>query len=352
VFKNSGFIHYKSKGMNEFKTFVGIDVSKKTFDATLLRSEDPSTTIHRCFEQSISGYKAFIHWLKDEDVCIGADVLICLEHTGIYISGLVTFLVSVNACIWVEMALKIKKRIGLQRGSDDKVASINIALYAYRYKDEVRLWKPLDSTLEQLKNLLAQRDRIVLSITQLTVPLNELEDCGDKRQASELRKLQGKALKGLEESQRSIEKAIDSYVEKDETIRKKINLVISVKGVGKQTAIALFVYTRGFSVFENGKQLACYCGVVPFNKQSGTSVRYKPGVSPFANKKLKKLLHLCALAALRFDTGIKAYYERKINEGKNKMSVINAIRNKLILRIFAVIRDNRNYVDNYAYLSA
>ena len=338
--------------MNEFKTFVGIDVSKKTFDAALLRSGDQLTTIHRSFEQSVSGYKAFIQWLKIEDVSIGDNVLICLEHTGVYISGLINFLVSLNACIWVEMALKIKKRIGLQRGSDDKVASINIALYAYRYKDEARLWKPLDSTLQQLKNLLAQRDRIVLSMTQLTVPLNELEDCGDKRQASELRKLQGKALKGLKDSLLSIEKTIDTYIEKEEMIREKINLVVSVKGIGKQTAIALFVYTRGFSAFENGKQLACYCGVVPFNKQSGTSVRYKPGVSPFANKKLKKLLHLCALAALRFDTGIKTYYERKIQEGKNKMSVINAIRNKLILRIFAVIRDNRTYVDNYTYLSA
>jgi transposase len=235
------------------------------------------TTIHRNFEQSVSGYKVFIQWLKNDNVCIDGHVLICLEHTGIYISGLVNFLVSLNACIWVEMALKIKKRIGLQRGSDDKIASINIALYAYRYKDEARLWKPLDSTLEQLKNLLAQRDRIVLSITQLTVPLNELEDCGDKRQASELSRLQCKALKGLKDSLLAIEKAIDTYIEKDETIRQKINLAISVKGVGKQTAIALFVYTRGFSVFENGKQLACYCGAVPFNKLSGTSVRYRPG---------------------------------------------------------------------------
>lgn len=335
--------------MNEFKTFIGIDVSKKTFDAALLRSTDQFTTIHESFDQNMQGYKAFVQWLKSHDVTIGGDILFCLEHTGIYISGIVDFLVSINASIWVEMALKIKKRIGLQRGSDDKLAAINIAVYAYRFKDEARLWKPIDSTVEQLKNLVAQRDRIVLSITQLTVPLNELENCGDKRQTGELRKLQSKALKGLKDSLIAIEKTIDAYIEKDETIRHKINLASSVKGVGKQTAIALFVYTRGFSVFENAKQLACYCGVVPFNKQSGTSVRYKPGVSPFANKKLKKLLHLCALAALRFDLGLKAYYERKIAEGKNKMSIINAIRNKLVLRIFAVIRDNRNYVDNYVY---
>jgi len=335
--------------MNEFKTFIGIDVSKKTFDAAVLQSGSQLSAIHQSFDQNIRGYKALVHWLKSNDVSIDGGVLICLEHTGIYISGIVNFLVSLRASLWVEMALKIKKRIGLQRGSDDKVASINIALYAYRYQDEVRLWKPLDSTVQQLKNLVAQRDRIVLSITQLTVPLNELEGCGDKHQAIELRKLQNKALKGLRDSLTAIEKAINACIEKDETICRKINLATSVKGIGKQTAVALFVYTRGFSAFENGKQLACYCGVVPFNKLSGTSVRYKPGVSPFANKKLKKLLHLCALAALRFDIELKAYYERKVAEGKNKMSIINAIRNKLILRIFAVLRDDRNYVDNYAY---
>lgn len=337
--------------MNEFKTFVGIDISKKTFDAALLQPRDHATAIHHSFDQNPQGYNDFICWLKSNDVIIGSDVLICFEHTGIYINGFVNFLLSLNACVWVEMALKIKKCMGLQRGSNDKLASINIALYAYRYKDEVKLWKPIDPTLEQLKNIITQRDRIILSISQLTVPLNELETCGNKQQASELKRLQSKALKGLKDSLACIEKAIDSYIRKDEIIHQKINLVSSVKGVGKQTAIALFVYTRGFNAFKNGKQLACYCGVVPFSKSSGTSVRYKPGVSPFANRKLKKLLHLCALAALQWDTEIKAYYQRKINEGKNKMSIINAIRNKLIQRIFAVIRDSRVYVDNYAYSS-
>ena len=142
--------------MNEFKTFIGIDVSKKTFDAALLRSTDQVTTIHQSFDQNMQGYKAFIQWLKSNDVTIGSDVLFCLEHTGIYISGIVNFLVSISASIWVEMALKIKKRIGLQRGSDDKLAAINIAVYAYRFKDEARLWTPIDSTVQQLKNLVAQ----------------------------------------------------------------------------------------------------------------------------------------------------------------------------------------------------
>lgn len=337
--------------MNEFKTFVGIDISKKTFDAALHQGSQ-ATPVHQCFDQSLQGYQAFIHWLKSNEVIIGKDVLICFEHTGIYISGIVNFLADMKACIWVEMALKMKKCMGLQRGANDKLAAINIALYAYRYQDEAKLWKPIDTALEQLRNLIVQRDRIVLSLMQLTVPLNELEQCGNRRQAVELKKLQCQAVKGLEASLQCVEKAMEDYINKDQTIRHKINLVRSVKGVGQQTAVALFVYTHGFTSFENAKQLACYCGVVPFSKSSGTSVRYKPGVSPFANRKLKKLLHLCAMAALQWDAEIKMYYRRKINEGKNKMSIINAIRNKLIQRIFAVIRDDRMFVNKYAYAEA
>lgn len=44
---------------------------------------------------------------------------------------------------------------------------------------------------------------------------------------------------------------------------------------------------------------------------------------------------------------MKAYFERKVLEGKNKMSIINAVRNKLVHRVFAVVRDNRMYEDNY-----
>ena len=76
-------------------------------------------------------------------------------------------------------------------------------------------------------------------------------------------------------------------------------------------------------------------------------MRYKSTVSPFANMKLKKLLHLCAMSAIQNDPEMKVYFERKVAEGKNKMSVINAVRNKLIHRVFAVIRDERNYEENY-----
>ena len=152
---------------------------------------------------------------------------------------------------------------------------------------------------------------------------------------------------------KSIEALIAKTVNKDKELSRKVERVQSIKGIGPVTAIACLVYTKGFTSFKNGKQLACYSGVVPFiKKQSGISVKSQARVSPFANQKLKWLIHLCAMSAIQHDKELKAYYERKLLEGKKEMCVINAVRNKLILRVYAVLRDDRDFVENYRRKSA
>ena len=336
--------------MIKFKTFTGIDISKKKFDAALIFPQTGAMH-HQCFDQTKEGFKAFVKWLQSHQVIL-QDTLICMEHTGLYTNGIINFLVDQKANLWVEMAIKIKRSMGLQRGTDDKASSVTIAEYSMRFSDRMRLWKPVDTRLSRLKDMIVQRDRIVNALKQLTVPIEEMKSCGAEKEARQLERLQSAAINGLNKSKEKIEAAIQAYISSEQTIHKNIELMCSIKGVGLQTAASLYAYTKGFTMFENAKQLACYCGVVPFSKSSGTSVRFKPGVSPFANRKLKSLLHLCAMSALRWDKEIKAYYERKVLEGKNKMSVINAIRNKLLLRIFAVIRDQRPYVENYQLAGA
>ncbi len=250
------------------------------------------------------------------------------------------------------MAIRIKRSMGLQRGGDDHASSIIIAEYAYRFQDKAKLWKPVDSKLLTIKALVKQRERLVTTVKQLEVPIQEIAECHSTKLAHLLQKNQKQIIDKVKQFIDKIEDQIEAMIKDDTQMTKCIEIVTSIKGVGKQTAISLMVYTRGFTIFENAKQLACYCGVAPFNKSSGTSVRSKPKVSHFANKRLKSLLHLCAMAALRHDPEIKAYYLRKQAEGKNKMLIINAIRNKLILRIFALLRDGRHYAEHYAKICA
>ena len=246
-----------------------------------------------------------------------------------------------------DAALRIKRASGLERGSDDRSAACKIAWYALRYHDQAKLWKPCDTSIERLKHLISQRERFVNSIKQLSVPAEEFKQCGCAQDAKMLEQSQKPAIKALQKAKEKVEALIAKIIHQDEQLSKKVKLAASVHGIGMVTATAMLVYTKGFTAFENAKQMACYAGVVPFNKTSGSSVRYKPSVSPFANMRLKKLLHLCAMSAIQNDAELKLYYQRKIAEGKNKMSVINAVRNKLVHRVFAVIRDERMFEDNY-----
>ncbi|MBC8884295.1 IS110 family transposase [Flavobacterium piscinae] len=79
----------------------------------------------------------------------------------------------------------------------------------------------------------------------------------------------------------------------DEKLSNIFEKATSVTGVGKVTALFLICYTNEFTMYETPRQLACYCGVVPFEYTSGKSVRAKPRVHFMANKKLKKQLHMC-----------------------------------------------------------
>lgn len=331
------------------KNFVGIDISKASFDVALIRglsSENAASfnLIHRQFKQTLADYRRMICWLQQQGISVNEETLFCMEDTGLYNHGLVNFLSNASAQLWVEMPLCIKKSEEFSRESNDKIDAQKIARYAYRYQDKMQLWQPLDNVTMRLKNLIAQRDRIVKCIKQLQVPVQELASCGCKEMAKESDKYQRAGIKGLQKTVAEIEKAILDLIKTDKKIQATITMVASITGIGMITSVALHVYTRGFTSFENARQLACYCGVVPFKrKESGSSVRSKARVSSFANKKLKWLMHMCALSAIRWDNELKEYYERKKGEGKNKMSVINAVRNKLIHRVFAVTRDNRMF---------
>lgn len=136
---------------------------------------------------------------------------------------------------------------------------------------------------------------------------------------------------------------ISCFANDNLAIKNQLDLLKTVPGVGEITALSFISITKGFTKIPNSKALASYCGVAPFPYQSGSSIKGKAKVNKMANKKLKALLHLGALRLIQTEGHFKEYYSRKTNEGKNKMLVINAIRNKILQRMFSVIKNNQPY---------
>lgn len=136
-------------------------------------------------------------------------------------------------------------------------------------------------------------------------------------------------------------------VSQEQAIAKNFTLISSVPGIGYLTAIYILCCTNNFSGSVTGKQLASYAGVVPFEHSSGISVKGKPRVHRMANKELKTMLSMRAMAAVKHYPEFRDYFERKKKEGKNGMSIINAIKNKLVLRVASACSKQTPYVDNH-----
>lgn len=327
--------------MKKIIHFVGIDVSKDTFDLVLIKNNDPGQISQKGFSNDLAGFKELNTWRKQQKVSYD-DTVFCIEHTGYYSKPIAKFIQAKKGNLWMEMSLKIIRSLGIQRGKNDKIDAKRIAQFAQRNQQDYKPYNPPRVIIEKLKVLLMLRQKLINNRTSITVPVNELEYI-DKQAGKEASHIVAASLKAIKKNISNIEQKIDGLIAADENLNELYKLVCSVSGIGKITFCYLVYFTNEFQNYSQPKQLACYCGVVPFEYTSGKSIKGKPKVHNMANKFLKKLLHMATLSAVNYYPEFKAYYERKVNEGKNKMLVLNNIRNKLIIRVAAVIRNNQPY---------
>jgi len=327
--------------MNKFKHFLGIDVSKEYFDAVLILNGAKEKPIHNQFVNDSKGIKALNQWLKKQGATT-QQTLVCLEHTGMYGKLIIKYLMGFNYSLWVEMSLKIIRSMGLQRGKNDKIDAERIAIYAMKNLQEAIIYKAPSRTVEKIRSLMSLREKLTLTKASLIRNSKEMKSL-DPEVSKLSEKFQKQTIKGITSDLKQIEKQLDLFIKEDSNLNKIYSQAISVPGVGKVTTLYLICFTNEFTAYCTPRQLACYAGVVPFEHTSGKSIRSKPKVHHMANKKLKKQLHMCALSAVNHDPEMKEYFKRKVQEGKNKMLVINNVRNKIVHRICACIRDNKTF---------
>lgn len=324
--------------------FIGIDVSKDTLDAAVFK--DGKLLFHVQISNDMDGLKTLFQKLKGFPDFSVQRAVFCMEHTGIYNQHVLNFLHEKQADVCLESAVHIKYSSGLQRGKNDKIDAIRIGEYAYEKRDKLKLWKPQREVVQQLGYLAGLRNRLIGAKNQLTVPINEAKPF-NKKQARQMEKLSSASVRALERDIEKTDKAIREVIESDPELKRLFAIVTSVDGIGAVTAVQMIITTGEFTTITDPAKFACYSGVAPFAYTSGTTLKGKMHVSHKANKTMKTLLHMCAVAAVQCDSDLKLYYQRKLEENKHKMSVLNAVRNKLIWRVFACVRDNRLYQEKY-----
>lgn len=329
--------------MEDTKYFIGIDIASEDFTVSVCTAPGRDVVSKEKIPNNHGGFEEYVAWLCKQGIAVEESIT-CMENTGVYTEHLCYFLHEKGYAVIVEPAHKVKRAFH-ELSKSDRIDARQIAEYAYRFKDQLSVWKPNDEIYEQIKVLYATREHLT---GQLIANENALKAIRKKViQTPVANKTYEKLDKELKYRIAIIDKEIDSLIDKNPTLKRLADLADSVPGVGKLLSGHLIVITEGFTTNMEYKKLGSFLGIAPHEHTSGKTVYRRSRSTQHGNPAVRKLLHLAARSVATHVEEFRIYYLRKLAEGKPKMVIYNNIANKLIKIVLAVVRSGTGYVKTY-----
>jgi transposase len=330
--------------MQRPKHFVGIDMAAETFVASA-GVEPWELTVKPCqFGNHLDSFARFLGWLQEHGVGKG-NTVICMEATGVYGEALAYFLYANGYSIAVEPPLKVKRAFKPYGPKTDPVDSRQIAEYACRHWDELRMWQPRHQILEQIKVLLTTREQLVVQSTAHQNALKTLRRKVIRTPLAEQVHLE--TLHQIKVHLRTLENEIRRLIDQDPSFGQMVGLLVTIPGVGMLLAAHFLVLFHASPEPPTHKQLAAHLGICPHEHSSGSSVHLYATSRHFGPPAMRRLLYLAAMSVRTHQPAFRHYYERKLAQGKPGKLVVNNIANKLLKIMCAVLRNQTPFIPNY-----
>lgn len=321
--------------------FVGTDISKSWLDISVFDREKHQITHTDQVNNDVKGINKLLKKLKkqfDQD-----NIWFCFEHTGHYGILLRCILEEKELPYSVVSALEIKRSLGLTRGKNDKVDADRIAEYAVMKAHKLKASALNCQELMEVKQLLTYREQLVKMQTQCKNSIKSYKEVPENLHMDDIIEKLQQMINYFDEGIKATDEKIKATIKSVPELKENFDLTCSVKGIGLIIAANLLVITQNFEAFDNPRKLNCYMGTAPFEYSSGT-FKGKAKTSSLRHKKLKALMFNGANTAALHDPQLKAYFQKKKEEGKDQKAIINAIACKLIYRVFATVRRKTPYV--------
>lgn len=309
--------------------YVGIDISKETFDVSFF---DGARHRHQCYANTEAGFASLLSELSSESHCI-------MEATGVYHLHLAVYLHEHGIPISVINPLVIRRfcQMQLSRAKTDKADAQQIALYGWH--NQPKCWQPDPEAVTQM----SQRSAL---IEQLTAYLGVLRN-------------QREAFSRQPHGDADVLTFLDSEIARQKTLirtqrKQLIGLaqhtygeafasLITIPGLGEQTASLLVMVTHGFTAFDSAKQLIAYLGLAPRHYQSGTSIQGKAHICKMGMGHIRSTLYVCSWSAVRHNEACRELYARLLHRGKPAKLALIAVVNKLVRQAFAIATNHTSY---------
>ena len=329
---------------------IGVDVSKGTLDVALFLGKVDWNDGHIKVSNNESGYKELKKWLRLKNA-EKSRLRICMEATGLYThdfrswlekEGITYYVVDPKRMHHFAPPLSIK---GIRQTKTDKADAFRIAIYCSLFHDSMEPSRLPSVAYFKLKRLLAERRQYVKKSVLYKQQLNDISiyDTVSSRMRKE------KKVENLKDDIRQTDKEMKSIIDSDPAIKRNYDLLTSIIGVGIVVAATTIVLTENFTTFTNPRKYASYIAIAPFPHESGTSVRGATRVSKQGFRQAKADLSVSVLNAITHDAELREYWQRKKAEGKHTGVILNAIKFKIVLRMFAVVKRGKPYVNTKGY---
>ena len=315
-----------------YRCFVGIDIAAASFTA-LWTTDGKMLPKAVTFSQSPAGFAAFQQQLQASGVA-PAQTLIVLEATGSYWIALAVTLHEAGYAVAVVNPAQLHKYAQSlpRRGKTDALDAQVFVRFAAERKPAP--WTPPPAVYHELRQRLVARDGL-LSMRQQARNQRHALQHWPVMVASVLVQLDG-VIADLDVRLASLEKEIAEVLEHGAWATSAA-LLSTIPGIGLVTSAWLLVSTLNFSLCATPEQAAAYAGLVPLQRESGTSVRGRAQLGHGGNGRLRTAVYLASLSATRYNPSIKVFYERLRAAGKPMKVARCAAARKLLHVAWAVV---------------
>jgi transposase len=316
---------------------LGLDLAKLKFNACLVR--DGGKPRHKVFPNTASGFAQLADWLSKQGA---GRVHACMEATGAYGDALATYLHEAGHTVSRvnPAAIKAYAQSHLSRTKNDRVDAALIAGFCAERRPPA--WAPPAPELRELQALVRRLES-----------LQEMRTMEENRLSSgvtveAVRESVEEHIAYLAEQIKRTEALIRSHVDRHPGLRRQRELLDSIPGVGEATAAALLAEVPDIKEYRSARQVAAFAGLVPRERQSGSSVRGRVRLSKIGNARLRKALYFPAVTALRCSPFFQQWAEGLRQRGKSKMAVIGAAMRKLVHLAYGVLKTGRPFDPEWA----
>lgn len=326
--------------------YLGMDVAKAKLDCCLLLDEAAGRRKSKAVSNSRSGIADLLVWVAKQQVSPN-ELHVVMEGTGVYHEQAALALADAGVTVSIVNPAQVKDfgRGLAVRTKTDGVDSFVLARYGSLVKPQA--WTPPAPEARMLQALLARRDAIAQDLQR---ERNRQEKADATDTPDTIRQSLTESIEFLTRQLAQLQKDIDQHIDRHPGLKSDLSLLQSIPAVGPQVGSNMLSVIHGHR-FNSAEQLAAYLGLVPIERQSGSSVLGRARLSKAGPARIRAVLYMAAIVATRCNPHVRAVYERLIARGKSKMSALGAAMRKLVHLCFGVIKTQRPYEPTYAKIA-